>query len=232
MTTIATAVRKITQVTGLPEARVAYTARYLREAGLLPKGRRGGGKGSVHLHSNHLAALSLGLLATTTATQSPEVVGLYGSFIPNRVEGNMNQIVAAPLRRFITERAGASRVMSGETKLLFMPRTPLVEVIAAIIEAERNSDFHPSLIKLTVLHYAEVASIETLTQGGQKWTQWFGPSAGGELDTIHARRPGPHPVLLTATIESGFFITLADIASDSYEVEVKRTASGNRKQKG
>ncbi len=40
-------------------------ARMLREAGYLPTGKRGGGRGLAHVNSEHCANLIIGLLAST-----------------------------------------------------------------------------------------------------------------------------------------------------------------------
>ncbi len=42
-------------------------ARLLREAGYLPTGKRGGGRGLAHVNSEHCANLLIGLLASSTA---------------------------------------------------------------------------------------------------------------------------------------------------------------------
>ena len=138
MATVAEAVRQIVGLTGLPHSTVSYTARYLREAGLLPAGARGGGKGAAHVNDEHLATLLLGLISITTTTRSPETVKLYGTFKANWVEGDMQKILRAPLRRFIAEHAAEGVDRINHKKTFFMPQISFLSVIAALITAFRE----------------------------------------------------------------------------------------------
>lgn len=54
------------------EADIAHRGRRLREAGILPTGRRGGGRGAVEVSSHHCVALLLGLMATSNASRAAD----------------------------------------------------------------------------------------------------------------------------------------------------------------
>ncbi|MDA1023941.1 MAG: hypothetical protein O2817_11470 [Proteobacteria bacterium] len=72
MATIPQAIEVLIKATGLPRAGVEYRARYLRNKGLLPKGKRGGGKSAAHLDANHLANLLVSLVASAEQTKAVE----------------------------------------------------------------------------------------------------------------------------------------------------------------
>ncbi len=54
-------------IEGTKRGDVSLRARLLREAGYLPTGKRGGGRGLAHVNSEHCANLLIGLLASSTA---------------------------------------------------------------------------------------------------------------------------------------------------------------------
>jgi len=54
-------------IEGTKRGDVSLRARLLREAGYLPTGKHGGGKGIVHVDSGHCANLIIGLIASSTA---------------------------------------------------------------------------------------------------------------------------------------------------------------------
>ena len=55
------------------EADIAHRGRRLREAGILPTGRRGGGRGAAEITSQHCIALLLGFMATSNASRAGDV---------------------------------------------------------------------------------------------------------------------------------------------------------------
>ena len=54
-------------IEGTKPGDLGLRARMLREAGYLPTGKRGGGRGLAHVNSEHCANLIIGLLASTSA---------------------------------------------------------------------------------------------------------------------------------------------------------------------
>jgi len=54
-------------IEGTKEGDLELRARMLREAGYLPTGKRGGGRGLAHVTSEHCANMIIGLLASTSA---------------------------------------------------------------------------------------------------------------------------------------------------------------------
>jgi len=84
MATVAEAVERITEATGLPEARVSYAARHLRNAGmdLWPTGGKGGGKNAAHVEVHHLVNLLLGVLTAEVLTEAPDLVRQYRDLMP------------------------------------------------------------------------------------------------------------------------------------------------------
>ena len=73
MATIPQAVETLIGATGLPRAAVECRARYLRDNGLLPKGKRGGGRFSAHLNADHLATLLVSVIASAEQTRVGEM---------------------------------------------------------------------------------------------------------------------------------------------------------------
>jgi hypothetical protein len=55
------------------EADIAHRGRRLREARILPTGRRGGGRGSAEITSQHCVALLLGFMGTSNASRAVDV---------------------------------------------------------------------------------------------------------------------------------------------------------------
>ncbi len=55
------------------EADIAHRGRRFREAGFLPTGRRGGGRGAAEITSQHCVALLLGFMGTTNASRAVDV---------------------------------------------------------------------------------------------------------------------------------------------------------------
>jgi hypothetical protein len=70
MATASVVVDKIVEWTGLNGAAVAYAARHLRDEGLNPKGKPGGGTGAAHYHTGHCVAVVVAVLSTDTVTQA------------------------------------------------------------------------------------------------------------------------------------------------------------------
>ena len=54
-------------IEGTKHGDLALRARMLREAGYLPTGKRGGGRGLAHVNSEHCANMIIGLVASTSA---------------------------------------------------------------------------------------------------------------------------------------------------------------------
>lgn len=102
-------VKKISQVTGINEATVASTHRYLRDSGLVTKGGRG--NSSAKMTPADASNLAIALLAATAINDSPEVVERYGQlqmrrhdFVCNLAEfwnENEPKIFAVCVRRLI-----------------------------------------------------------------------------------------------------------------------------------
>ncbi|MBF0284951.1 MAG: hypothetical protein HQL51_10890 [Magnetococcales bacterium] len=74
MATLAQAVEKLTELTGMNPSEVLRSGRALRDGGWIPKGEVGGGRGAVHLEPEHFARFLLALLGTDVSARAGEAV--------------------------------------------------------------------------------------------------------------------------------------------------------------
>ena len=104
MATASVVVDKVVEWTDLSAAVVSYAARYLRNAGMNPKGKPGGGKGAAHYHTGHCVALMAAVLSTDTVTKAAEAAAKTLNLARVDVSGGgrmhdvLVQIVAARLK--------------------------------------------------------------------------------------------------------------------------------------
>lgn len=81
MVTTSQAIERVRDGLSLPDATVRYAARYLADAGLWPKGGRGGGKNAAHIELDHLVNLILALTVSDELRSAPALVADFRALV-------------------------------------------------------------------------------------------------------------------------------------------------------
>jgi hypothetical protein len=92
MVTVPELVEAMIEATKEPSTKVQYAARFLKEAGMLPKSGKGGGKSAALVGPEHAAVLLIGLLATDTLTQVGEQVERIGALISDKLPTGSSEL--------------------------------------------------------------------------------------------------------------------------------------------
>jgi hypothetical protein len=143
MATASVVVDKVVEWTGLNGAVVAYAARYLRDAGLNPKGKPGGGTGAAHHHTDHVVALTAALLSTDTVTKAAEAATKTLNLARAEESGGSRmhdvsvQVVAARLKAEGRDDA-AGQVEKGGTREPLVPGGTFGEAFSYLVDLART----------------------------------------------------------------------------------------------
>ena len=241
MATIPQAVEAIIQATGLPRANVESRARRLRDNGLLPKGKRGGGRFAAHLSADHLAVLLISMIATPSHRKAHKVTSRLMDLnfsVIYRQEGLGEKLTSAVQKSF-TDATGdknwlppkfgkaVSKLIElagqDETRKLIDHYMDGLEVNlieerprAAIVVKDPNQP----VIEITNPEGKSVFS-DKLKIADVKAYLYFGENMKETAEWIKENFERPTRFEMKASIGAGIFATLADLLKDDEETKTE-----------
>jgi hypothetical protein len=248
MATASVVVDKVVEWTGFNEAAVSYAARYLRDAGMNPKGKPGGGKGAAHHNTGHCVALIAAILSTDTVTKAADAaaktLSLVRALVPGggRMHDVLVQIVAARLKAEGLDEA-ARQVENGDTFPL-VPGETFGEAFSYLVDLAQTrpgkSFVRRHVDKIEVSRLRPEAAIVFIehndapmtenpdgtrtfhafnTPEPRKIRQIYGPSQGDMLSQFTADCMLKARVEVNASVPGAIICELADLVLDTLRVE-------------
>lgn len=202
--------------------------RDLRDAGLVPVGLPGGGKGAAHWEAHHLVDFAIALGAADASSEAAERAKSYGAMAPDfRTSGREHVIGGSRVTEHSVEPLRLKTGLLGlggeiEASRQLFPGDSLREGLVLLLRA--GAQYPEITAALVEKKFSVVFMRHTLGawlefyDGEERKAQHYSPPDRATLfDNLPEEKPGACPIEITARLPHGVFALLIELLRDTLD---------------